>query len=474
MKKQSQLQKLASLTKSAWSPYAMNPDNTGSNPISHLSGGFSKPSKPIVTAKQQPKLNRNAVKVGNLFNYDNLIEPTTIRVGEYISNHYPPTPAGIPYRIIQPIDNSNGLQDDINTHTDLLNRSGLYSEELSPLDSGVARVLSRTISPKQPIYQVDARDAANWMYNRRGLKLTDEMWGRANKARQDVTSQLNKIPQAVYYAWSNNDDVDAYSLPFNVDKKKNNQSFNVFNPNYFDQPYWYGPYNGFTNADQAGQLLDPWQRFMNFQDTQDHELSHSLNDTTPITLSSKDSEWVGGGQNKSQKGRMFFRRTNNPEQPYYDDDTTNKRYQDFRDLFANTYLQGPSEYIGAMGRVKRYGAELGYDTTNPDTAKARAAMAQTLHYLTTHPKPEELSWEQQRINSWLNTAATNHMLKNNKQNEEFEYNSADKANYIKDLESPFYRDVLEAMTDATIQGLVRNDTPSNNTRALNNLRYNYA
>jgi hypothetical protein len=40
-----------------------------------------------------------------------------------------------------------------------------------------------------------------------------------------------------------------------------------------------------------------------------------------------------------------------------------------------------------MGRIKRYGAELGFDTTSPDPAKARSAMAQTLHYLATHQNP---------------------------------------------------------------------------------------
>ena len=35
----------SSLTKVAWSPYAMNPDNTGSNPISHVSGGSSAPAR---------------------------------------------------------------------------------------------------------------------------------------------------------------------------------------------------------------------------------------------------------------------------------------------------------------------------------------------------------------------------------------------------------------------------------------------
>jgi hypothetical protein len=35
-------------------------------------------------------------------------------------------------------------------------------------------------------------------------------------------------------------------------------------------------------------------------------------------------------------------------------------------------------------------------------------------------------------------------------------------------------DVLDFMTDSTIQGLVRNDVPNNNTSALNNLRPIYA
>jgi hypothetical protein len=88
------------------------------------------------------------------------------------------------------------------------------------------------------------------------------------------------------------------------------------------------------------------------------------------------------------KPNMFFRMTNNPADPYYDDTTTDDRSERFGTIFDNTYTSKPSEYIGAMGRVKRYGAELGYDTTSADPTTARNAMAHTLHYLATHPHPE--------------------------------------------------------------------------------------
>lgn len=551
MKKQSQLQKLANLTKAAWSPYAMNPDNTGSNPISHLSGGSSTPAKPEVPAKQPSQLNINVAnpnQAGN-FNYDNLIRPTTRRflnwpqpsreqiayqnklkyrpyrtggghgqrqqpstyyqpqpyqqpqqpqqhytVGQYIRK-YPPTPAGVPYRRVRPIYDSDGVQDNINAYTDVLNESGLYPEELSSLDSDAAESLSKDISPDDIVYQVDARDAANWMYSRRGLDLTDEQWARMNAARQRQNSQLNRMPQTMYYAWSDNDETQGYSLRFNGDRDENNQFFNVFNPNFFDEPYYSSEYNGYGLYQQHGQLLEPWQRYMWFQDVQDHELSHSFNDVPDY----QDREWVWDGMGSGWKPNMFFRMTNNPADPYYDDATTDDRSDKFGTIFDNTYTSEPSEYIGAMGRVKRYGAELGYDTTSADPVTARIAMAHTLHYLATHPHPEQLSPEQQRLHSWLNTAALNHMqaysqdykdrvnaleARSNSEEElrqraiqrqQFEQNiDADKANYIKDPESQFYMDVLDFMTDSTIQGLVRNDVPNNNTNALQNLRPIYA
>lgn len=541
MKKQSQLQKLANLTKVAWSPYAMNPDNTGSNPISHLSGGPSTPAKPEVPAKQPSQFNINVAnpnQAGN-FSYTNLIKPTTTRrflnwpqtsreqiayqnklryrpyrtggghgsrqqpyqqpqqpqqpqqhytVGQYIQK-YPPTPAGVPYREVKPIYDSDGVQDNINAYTDVLNESGLYPEELSSLDSKAMESLSEHISPNQTIYQVDARDAANWMYNRRGLDLTDEQWARANNARQSVTSQLNRIPQTVYYAWSNDDAPGGYSLRFNGDRYENNQFFNVFNPNRFDQPYFYSDYNGLGLEQQQDQLFEPWQRLMHFQDVQDHELSHSFNDV----LNNENKKWVWDGIIPSKVDDLFFRTTNNPGQPYYDDNATRQRRHKFYTIFDNTYLSKPSEYMGAMSRAKRYGAELGYATTSPDPATARNAMAHTLHYFANHPNPEELSPEQQRLHFWLNSAAINHMraysddykngrkaIKGNSEEElrqkaiqRQQFNQNLDTNYIKDPESPFYRDVLDFMTDSTIQGLVRNDVPNNNTNALQNLRYDY-
>jgi hypothetical protein len=70
----------------------------------------------------------------------------------------------------------------------------------------------------------------------------------------------------------------------------------------------------------------------------------------------------------------FFRTSNDPKNPEYDDDTTSQRKDKYYNIFKNTYLERPNEYIGAMARAKRYGAELGFDTTSPDPAKARAAM----------------------------------------------------------------------------------------------------
>lgn len=565
MKKQSQLQKLASLTKIAVAPsmtlpaigfpgsqpheqggkYGQENVKRVNNMIGIGSGGSNRP----VPAKQPSQFNINVAnrsQAGN-FSYDNLIKPTTRRylnqqqpsreqiayqnklkyrpyrrgggysssqqtypyqpsntqqqqpyqppqqhytVGQYIRK-YPPTPAGVPYRRVRPIYDSDGFQDNINAYTDVLNDSGLYHKELSSLDSDAAERLSKDISPNDTVYQVDARDAANWMYSRRGLDLTDAQWARMNAARQSQNSQLNPMPQAIYYAWSNNNgDSGGYSLSFNGDSDKNNQFFNVFNSNRFDQPYFLSEYNGYGLGQQHDQLLEPWQRLMHFQDVQDHELSHSFNDIP-------DSKWIGPwdlGMDFGNKSDLFFRTTNNPEQPYYDNDTTEYRKDKFDRIFQDTYLSETSEYIGAMGRVKRYGAELGYDTTSSDPTTARIAMAHTLHYFANHPNPEELTPEQQRLHSWLNTAAMNHMraysddyktgreaIKGNSEEElrqraiqRQQFNQNLYTDYIKDPESQFYMDVLDFMTDSTIQGLVRNDVPNNNTSALNNLRPIYA
>lgn len=389
-------------------------------------------------------------------------------ISQFISQ-YPPTPAGLSYRVVNPVSNSSSAAN-INNYTTVLNNSGLFPEKLSAPDSATINILSRDVAPNTPIYQVDGRDAANWLWNRRGLQLTDAQWDRMHRARQSVLSQLHKIPQTTYFTWSNNDNINAYSHRFSGNKDINNQFVHVFNPNYFNQTHYsYRPYSGYNIASQQGKSVAPWRQFMNFQDMQDHELSHSFNNITPITVRHypNDSEQING----VNKGNMFFRRTNNPEQPYYDDATTEQRVQNFSNLFKGTYLERPGEYIGAMGRVKRYGAELGFDTTNPDPVKARAAMAQTLHYLANHQKPEELTQEQQRIHGWLNVAAENYRARQNALQNTNENNYTDN---IQDVQSPFYMNVLDFMTDATIQGLVRNNVPSNNANALQNLRYGYA
>lgn len=473
-----------SLIKSAWSPFGMNPDNTGPKPISFLSGGTSPPPETRLPTKiENPvKINiSNQQQAGKFPHW--LFEgfPNTYNIpqrystiSQYIRN-YPPTPAGKPYRLVNPVYNSNGIQKNTNAYTQLLNRSGSYPEKLSSADSNAIYWLSQDISSNAPLYQVDGRDVANWLWERRGLQFTDEMWDNAAKARQDVTSQLGRLPQSMYYAWSDNNNTNAYSLRFNGDINKNNQYFQVFNPKHFDQSYRYDPYSGFE-AYSSGTELEPWQQFLHFQDVQDHEASHAFNQA-PTTLDTEDTQWVWDGWNSGYKDHMFFRKTNDTENPYYDDDTTAQRVQKFQDLFKGTYIERPSEYMGAMGRVKRYGAQLGFNTTSADPAKARAAMVQTLHYLTNHPKPEELSPEQQRLRSWMSTAADNGFESMKLKQKDI---PKDKQKYKSwwdyrwDKQSPFYTDVLDFMTDATIQGLVRNDTPSNNATALQNLRYGYA
>lgn len=390
------------------------------------------------------------------------IRPVHTNIGEYLRLNTP-TPAGVPYRIAQGI-----RPDNIDDYTNLLNGSGLFSEKLSPVHSSTVKSVSDDISPNDTIYQIDGRDAVNWLWDRRGLQLTDDQWNRAAKARQNVTSQLGNLPQSIYSAWTNNDAVGAYSISFDKDRSKNNQYFNVFNPDYFDKPYNYNTYNG-RSVYPNGTVLPPAQRFMNFQETQDHELSHSANQA-PTTLKSYDKKWINDGNTAGYKDHMFFRKTNNPKAPYYDDATTSQRVKDYSQLFSGTYLERPSEYIGAMARAKRYGAELGFDTTSTDPAKARTAMAQTLHYLANHQNPQELTYEQQRLNSWLNTAAGNSMKLKQKDNQKDNQNVGD---YIKDSQNPFYHDVLDFMTDATIQGLVRNSTTSNNANALQNLNNTY-
>lgn len=426
--------------------------------------------KMTVPSKSPAKLNINIKNQQQSDKFPHtLFENNNQNIPQQYSNisqfiqQYPPTPAGVPYRRVNTVSNQDGLWktwdiwDNINDYTDLLNKSKASNEKLSPIAFRAANLLSDDISSNTPIYQVDGRDAVNWLYGRRGLQFTDEQWNRANKARQSVTSQLGKLPQSIYYAWSDNNNTNAYSMNLSGNKDENNQFFNVFNPNYFDQPYSYDDYNGYDRYRQHGKLQEPWQRFMNFQEAQDHELSHSFNNITPVTLQNPDRQWIWDGLNSGYKDHMFFRKTNNPEQPYYDDDMTSKRVQKFQNIFNNTYLERPSEYIGAMSRVKRYGAELGFDTTSKDPTTARNAMIQTLHYLARHEKPEELTPEQQRIRSWIRTAAINYWGKHADNKDPY-------FKYIEDVQSPLYKDILDFMTDSTIQGLVRTN-PNN----LNNI-----
>lgn len=438
--------------------------------------------KATVPSKRPAQLNINIRNQQQANKFPNALPQQSGKysVGNFI-RRFPPTPAGVSYRVVNPVPNSSSVQDNINAHTDSLNRSGLYPEKLSPMDSKAEDWLSLDVSPENTIYQVDGRDAANWLWDRRGLQFTNAQWDRANKARQNVTSQLGKLPQAISYAWSSDNEGimgTAYSLPFNRDTYKNNQSFNIFNHKYFDQPYEYNMYDGYGLKQQHGQLQEPWQRFMDFQETQDHELSHSFNDVLSDTPDTDDEELDLDLEVPYEKD-IFFRKTNNPEQPYYDDATTSQRAKDYSQLFSGTYLQRPAEYIGAMSRVKRYGAELGFDTTSQDPTTARNAMAQTLHYFATHQKPEELTSEQQRLHYWLNTAARNHgsneqHLLQQQREQGINPGKVNYSNYTEGAQSPFYKDVLNFMTDSTIQGLVRNDVPSNNATALQNLRQGYA
>lgn len=424
--------------------------------------------------------------------------PQHYTVGQYIQQ-FPPTPAGAPYRHVNFRPSYGTVYDTLADYTTLLNRLNIYPEEVSELGDPAYYYLDDDKGPrhKSQIYHVDGRDAANWLWNRRGLQLTDEQWDRAVRARYSPNSQINAMPQSTYFAWSkDNDKVNAYSLRLS-DEDRQNQFIHVFNPSYFDNTYRQSDYSGYGLEQNDGRLLEPWERLMGFQDVQDHELSHSFNDPY------KPDKWTWNWDDWSDHGfrdenDQFFRITNNPDQPYYDSDTTRQRRNKYFNMFRNTYLEEPGEYLGAMGRLKRYGAELGFDTTSPDPVKARSAMAHTLHYFATHQKPEELTPEQQRLHSWLNTAAGDHMLEYSQdyidninelrnmpvnseeelrqralRRQQLEQNfNTDRDNYIKDAQSPFYRDVLQFMTDDTIQGLVRN--VPNNTSALNNLRSAYA
>lgn len=380
------------------------------------------------------------------------IPPFYTGVGSYLQEMHTPTPAGVPYRIVD---------GDVQGYTNSLNRSGLFPERLSSVSTNTTKTVADDMALDSPIYQMDGKDAMNWLWERRGLKLTDEMWDRIRAARQNVTSQLGNLPQSIYSVWSNDGKVNAYSLAFEKNINKNNQYFNVYNPNYFDETYKPNEYSGRTVYDKE-TALTLLQRYKMFEDTQDHELSHSANPTLH-EIGKGDKGWITDENGKRVlKDNMFFRKTNDPLNPYYDDATTTQRVKDYQQLFAGTYLGKPSEYMGAMARAKRYGAQLGFDTTSADPAKARAAMAKTLHYLANHQKPEELTYEQQRLNSWLNTAAKNSMRLKQKQNQKAnQKQNQNVGDYIKDAQNPFYNDVLNFMTDATIQGLVRNDTPTN-------------
>lgn len=448
-----------------------------STPAPYVSPAASASQKPSTPAPQvSPALKKRPAESNlNIKNQSELVEfpsllfsgisesdvpPFYTGIGTYLQSMHLPTPDGVPYRIV------DGAVTD---YTKSLNESGLFPEKLSPtIHTDTTKTVAKDIPLDGTIYQIDGRDAVNWLYDRRGLQFTDEQWDNAAKARQSVTSQLGALPQSIYYAWSDNNKTKAYSMGFSANKN-NNQYFNIFNPDYFDKNYRNDPYNGYTLY-PTGTTLTPAQKFMNFQEAQDHELSHSANPTLH-EIGKGDKGWITdeNGQ-RVLKDHMFFRKTNDPLNPYYDDATTTQRVKDYQQLFSGTYLQRPSEYIGAMARAKRYGAELGFDTTNSDPVKARAAMAKTLHYLANHKNPQDLTVEQQRLNSWLNTAAGNSMKLQQKDNQKYKTIQ----DYIKDPQSPFYTKALDFMTDSTIQGLVRNAAPSNNTSVLQDSRYGYA
>lgn len=494
------MQKLAAL-----SPWASNPVNTSgrSNPIEAIAGPSSKPSLP---SKQSPRFNINIAnrsQAGN-FDYENLRipDPSMLRrkalqanpfykpsnetleqpspryqtLGNYLKK-FPPVPAGVPFRVVPSVRKNGKIdhEESLRRYTKLLNTNGYDADPIAEGNRSVA--LS-----DGPIYHVEGKDAADWLYNRRGLKLTPDMWNRAAKARANSTSQLGPLPTSVYFAWS---PASNSNTAFNGEET-NNQHLNRYNHKTVDEAYTAADnldeINGYTQRDYDGQLFEPWQRLMNFQDMQDHELSHAFN----YLPAYKHTRQSGTGYTgKEGIDNIFFSTSNDRNKPQYTKEQTENRRKKYSNMFDNTYFGyhgGVSEYIGAMSRVKRYGKELGFDTFNSNHKKAREAMSQTLRYLAAHPNPKELTSEQQRIHSWLNTAVKNYRyvdpeyktlsekLENAQSEGELrEYATKRKQlmdSYKYDANSPFYKDVLDFMTDSTLQGLVNNNP---NMQSLNNI-----
>lgn len=391
-------------------------------------------------------------------------------LGTYLRK-LPPVPAGVHFREV-PLVKNNGKIDyekSIRKYTNLLNANGY---NVGPLAENVEGELSWL---EGPIYHADGKDAADWLYNRRGLKLTPDMWDKATKARSSNTSQLGLLPPSVYFAWQryrNN-----FNMPFNA-ARSNNQHINMYGYRDIDDIYTSDGLNqisGYTQHDQDGQMFEPWERLMRFQDMQDHELSHSFNFLPSFRYVKQLDKHIEGIDD------AFFSARNDSNNPMYTKQDADLRKAKYFDLFRGTYFGssgGVPEYIGAMSRVKRYGKELGFDTFSSNPKKARYAMSQTLHYLAAHTNPKELTSEQQRIHSWLNTAVRNYRyrdpefetlsekLDNARSEEELhEYSTKRKQlqdSFIHDVNSPFYKDVLDFMTDSTIQGLVRTNPNLNN------------
>lgn len=479
------------MNKVAISPFGMNPDISKENgsPIQILTGNNHVLSKASLPEKKISQFNTNVLNKSQANNFkqeqlkvpENQFQkllrtfniktepPKYYSVGKYLKQ-YPPVPPGVLYREVPKKqkeyswDHGDSEYKDLIAYTNQINNSGIYPNKASIPDESGNEAIQMGISPNTNLYHIEGRDLADWLWERRGLKLSDAMWDKAKAHRQSPNSQLKELPHSLYHAWGAGL-MEAGSAELNS-KAKNNQYFNVFNPSFIDFEYNYDKENGYAIKDWHNRQLEPWEKLMKHQDIQDHEASHAFNQL-------QGERWQGSGS--AEREQIFFNKLNSS---LGNDASIDNLKQEYNNLFKDTYLYpsyqtGLDEYIGVMSRVKRYGAELGFDTTNPDPNVARDAMSKTLHYLATHNNPKDLTPEQQRINSWLNTAANNHYTQQNTPQPIKNNQDIDMKKYISDPSSPFYKDILKFITDDTMQGLVNNNSNNlmkvahSNTSALN-------
>lgn len=344
----------------------------------------------------------------------------------------------------------------------------------------LASIIMDKLTSGKSIYETDVKDTAKWLYKRKGHDLTDEQWEGILKARQSPRSALRPIPSNIYYFPSDRVSTGAASM---LNEKSNSQeyipfiSMNSENPLNDFQGSPYEKINGYIRyIDDQSNARDLYA----YHEILDHELSHAFNIgqyNNPVVA----KPWEKGSK-VVQWNKMLEHLPNNysifsgsltPEQ------TSPFIKNEVHDLFNDTYIGLPQEYLGAMARIKRQAAGDGYDVFNEDDKIARDGMSRTLHRIATETNPEQLPYEMQRIHTWANTSFDNYFNIIQQQRDAIQNDPERREEFIRldnilknrkqmeqDPNSPLYQNILRYLTPETLRALVHNNP---NTQSLNNI-----